>query len=114
MSDQSKPIRFSPQYKLITTAIIVGLTVLFLQHISHVLSPFIGAIITAYLFNPLVSWLEQRTKTGRAIWIVVLYVIAFLLIYGLFTQLWPIIVQQTRDIASTAPMMATQIANFFE
>jgi predicted PurR-regulated permease PerM len=114
MTEESKPIRFSPLYKLITVAIIVALTILFFQHVNQVLAPFIGAIITAYLFNPLVSWLEQRMKWGRAIWIVVLYALAFLLIYSLIKLIGPIIVQQTRDIARVAPSVATQIAGFFD
>ncbi len=114
MSHVSKPIRFSARYKLITAAIVVALTILFFQHISHVLTPFIGAIITAYLFNPLVSWLQRRTGMGRAIWIVVLYVLAFLLIYALFTWLWPIIMEQSGDLARAAPRLATEIRNFFE
>ncbi|WP_129628945.1 AI-2E family transporter [Candidatus Oscillochloris fontis] len=113
MSVMPKPIRFSPQTKLITAGIIVALTILFIQHIEHVLPPFIAAIITAYLFNPLVSWLQRRVKTGRAIWIVVMYVITFLLLYSLFTWIWPIIVQQTSDLARAAPQLANQIADFF-
>ncbi|NTW01571.1 MAG: AI-2E family transporter [Oscillochloris sp.] len=114
MSYESQPIRFSAHYKLITAAVVISLAILFLLHIQHMLSPFIGAIITAYLFNPLVSWLERRTGMGRAIWIVVLYVLAFLLLYGLFTWIWPIIVEQTRDLARAAPSMATEISGFFE
>ncbi|MBX0328100.1 AI-2E family transporter [Oscillochloris sp. ZM17-4] len=114
MSQESVPIRFSARYKLITTAVIVALTILFFQHIRHVLPPFIGAIITAYLFNPLVTWLQRRTGMGRAIWIVVLYVLAFLLFYGLFIWIWPIIVEQTRDMARAAPQLVNEIRSFFE
>ncbi|NNJ10822.1 AI-2E family transporter [Chloroflexales bacterium ZM16-3] len=114
MSQGSKPIRFSAHYKLITAAIIIALTILFFQHIRHVLPPFIGAIITAYLFNPLVTWLQRRTGMGRAIWIVVLYVLAFLLFYGLFIWIWPIIVEQTSDMARAAPQLVNEIRSFFE
>ncbi len=114
MSQESQPIRFSAQYKLITATIVIALTILLYQQVVHVLAPFIAAIITAYLFNPLVSWLQRRTGLGRAIWIVVLYVIVFLLIYGLFTWLGPIIIQQSRDIARQAPQLASEIRNIFE
>lgn len=114
MSQESRPIRFSAQYKLITAALIVAITLLFVQHISHVLTPFIAAIITAYLFNPLVSWLERRAGLGRAIWIVVIYVLAFLLIYSLVTGIWPLIMQQSRDLARAAPQLINQIRTFFE
>lgn len=110
---EPKPIRFSPLYKLIAVTIVVALGIALLLHIEHVLAPFIAAIITAYLFNPLVTWLEQRARLGRALWIVVLYVLAFLLIYGLFTWLWPRIVQQSRDLAATAPTLINGIRDFF-
>lgn len=114
MSVEPRPIRFSAQYKLIAVAIVVALTILLLLSVEHVLPPFIAAIITAYLFNPLVGWLDRRTGMGRAIWIVVLYVLAFLLLYALFTWLWPRVVQQSRDLAAAAPALVAQITTFFE
>jgi predicted PurR-regulated permease PerM len=114
MSQESQPIRFSAQYKLITAAIIIALTIMLFQQVVHVLTPFIAAIITAYLFNPLVTWLQQRSGLARALWIIVLYVIAFLLIYGLVTWIWPIIVQQTRDLARAAPQLVNDLRSTFE
>lgn len=114
MSVEQQPIRFSPQFKLIAVALVVALSIWLLLAVQHVLTPFIAAIITAYLFNPLVSWLDRRTRTGRAIWIAVLYVIAFLLLYGLGTLIWPRIVQQSRDLAAAAPTIALRIQGFFQ
>lgn len=113
MSIEPKPIRFSPQYKLIAVAIVVVLGILLLGAVEHVLAPFIAAIITAYLFNPLVTWLERQAKMGRALWIAVLYVIAFLLLYGLVTWIWPRLVEQTRGLAAAAPDLVSQIQTFF-
>ncbi|NTU84039.1 MAG: AI-2E family transporter [Chloroflexales bacterium] len=114
MATEQKPIRFSPQYKLISVALVVVLTVWFLLAVQHMLTPFVAAIITAYLFNPLVGWLQRRTGVGRVLWIAVLYVLAFLLIYGLGTLFWPRVAQQSRDLAATAPAMAVQIQGFFQ
>ncbi len=108
-----QPIRFSPLYKLIAAALVVVLTIWFLLAVKHMLTPFIAAIITAYLFNPLVGWLDRNTRLGRALWIAVLYVLAFLLLYTIGTLMWPRVAQQTRDLAATAPSMAVQIQNFF-
>jgi predicted PurR-regulated permease PerM len=58
--------------------------------------------------------MQRRTGLSRAIWIAVLYVFAFLLLYGLFTWIWPIIVQQLRDIARTAPQLVDEIRTIFE
>ncbi|HMQ33455.1 MAG TPA: AI-2E family transporter [Chloroflexaceae bacterium] len=113
MTAQQRPIRFSPVYKLIAAALVVVLTIWFLLAVKHMLTPFVAAIITAYLFNPLVGWLERRTRLGRALWIAVLYVLAFLLIYTIGTLMWPRVAQQSRDLAATAPAMAAQIQSFF-
>lgn len=113
MSIQQTPIRFSPRIKLIVVALIAALTIWLLVAIEHVLPPFIAAIITAYLFNPLVSWLQRRTGLGRAFWIAILYVLAFLLIYGLATLLWPRIVQQWRELTAAVPQVAGQIESLF-
>lgn len=113
MSTEQRPIRFAPQYKLIAVTLVVALTIWFLLAVQHMLTPFIAAIITAYLFNPLVGWLERRTGIGRILWIAVLYVLAFLVIYSIGTYFWPRVAQQSRDLASTAPALAIQIQAFF-
>lgn len=110
---EQRPIRFSPQYKLIAVTIVVALTIWFLLAVKHMLTPFVAAIITAYLFNPLVGLLERRTGVARWLWIAVLYVLAFLVLYGLGTLIWPRVAQQSRDLAATAPAIAAQIQAFF-
>lgn len=114
MDAESRPIRFSYQAKWISSAIVVALAILLLMEVTHILPPFIGAIITAYLFNPLISWLHRRTRIGRAVWIVVLYIVAGFALYSLFTALWPRIVQQSRDLAASAPVIIRELTIFFE
>jgi predicted PurR-regulated permease PerM len=114
MENDARPIRFSYQAKWITSAIVVGLLIVFLHEITHILPPFIGAIITAYLFNPLIGWLHRRTGISRAIWIVILYIVAGSVLYGLFTALWPRVVQQSRDLAASAPMIIRELTIWFE
>lgn len=114
MSIEQRSIRFTPRIKLIAVALVVGLAVWFLLAVRHILTPFIAAIITAYIFNPLINWLERRAGLGRGLWIVMLYVLAFMLLYGLGGWIWPHIVQQTRDLAATAPAAAGRIQGFFQ
>lgn len=106
-------IRLSAQGKLIAVAIVLGLSVLLLMSIGSVLTPFIAAIITAYIFNPLVSLLERRTHTGRAPWIVVIYVVAFSLLYGLFIWVWPRIVNQYNGFVEQLPQIVASLTNMF-
>ncbi len=111
---EARPIRFSFQAKVLSSALVVALSVGLIMSVTHVLPPFIGAIITAYLFNPLIGWLHHRTRLGRAFWIVVLYLVAFLALYAIFTALWPRIVQQSRDLAASAPMIIRELTILFE
>jgi predicted PurR-regulated permease PerM len=98
MSVESKPIRLSPVAKYITVAIIVALTILLVSAVGHVTTPFVAAAITAYLFNPMITFLNRRTRVSRAVWILVLYVAIGAIIYGLGRFLGPIIAMQYRDL----------------
>src|SRR5258706_8461510 len=98
MSVEAKPIRLSSTAKFITVAIMIALTILLLQAVEDVLTPFIAAVITAYLFNPLITVLNRRTRVSRALWILVLYITIGVLIYGLVRFLGPIVVHQYRDL----------------
>lgn len=110
MTVEAKPIRLSPTGKFIVVAIIIALTILLLHAVGHVMSPFVAAAITAYLFNPLIRWLQHRTHAGRAIWIVVLYVLVAMLLYGLFRFVGPIIGGQYRDLRHHIPEIVGTIS----
>ncbi len=114
MESSDRPIRFSYQARWIVSGLVIVLTIWFLFAVTHILPPFIAAIITAYLFNPLIGWLHRRTRVGRAVWIVILYIVAFIVLYSLFTALWPRIVQQSRDLAANAPIIIRELTIFFE
>src|SRR5215216_795380 len=111
MSIEARPIRLSPVAKLITIVIIIVLAILLISAIGHVLTPFIAAAITAYLFNPLISWLNHRTRISRAFWILVLYVMDGFLIYGLVRFLGPIIFEQYRELRHQIPRIVNDISN---
>lgn len=102
------------QGKLLVVGIVVLLALLLLANIGPVLLPFIAAIITAYIFNPLISFLQRHTRLGRAFWIVILYVLAFSLLYWLGTWLWPRLVSQYEDLIARLPGVVLAISNTFE
>jgi len=114
--DGSPPrsIRLSTHGKLVAAALLVGLAILLLRTIGPVLAPFIAAIITAYLFNPLVSWLDRRSRIHRAVWIGVLYVIIFSLLFLLGTWVWPRITYQYGEIVAQLPRLMDFVAEQFE
>lgn len=113
MQSETHKIRLSIHGKLITVAIIVGLAIFLLLSVGHVLTPFIAAIITAYLFNPLVSFLQRRTRVRRSVWIGVLYILIFFLLYSLGTWGWPRIIRQYEDLIGKLPDFVTGLVEEF-
>ncbi len=106
---EPKPIRLSPAGKFITIAIIVALAILLISSVRQIMTPFITAIITAYLFNPLIGWLSRRTGIGRGLWIGVLYVLIGALAYALIRSLGPIVTAQYTELVGQIPAMRLQI-----
>ena len=51
-----------------------------LRMIANVLVPFCVALIIAYIFNPIVTFVQQRLKLSRILGLVTFYVIILLLI----------------------------------
>jgi predicted PurR-regulated permease PerM len=110
MMVQPKPIRLSPIAKLVTVAVIVGLGILLVWAAGAIMTPFVAAAITAYLFNPLIGWLHRRTGLGRALWIIVLYVLIGVLVYNLGQWLGPLAGMQWRELRRQFPFMVRDIA----
>ncbi|KPV54181.1 hypothetical protein SE17_05345 [Kouleothrix aurantiaca] len=109
MSVEPKPIRLSSTGKFITVLLIVALSLLLIWLAQSILAPFIAALITAYLFNPLIGWLNRRTGVGRAVWILVLYVLVGIVVYGLIQTFGPRLAAQYGEMVAQLPAMRVQI-----
>lgn len=109
MSVEPKPIRLSPTGKFITLAIIVALAILLFIAVGSILTPFVAAVITAYLFNPLIGWLHRRTGVGRGVWIGVVYVLIGALAYALVRSIGPMVGFQYRGLVAQIPKMSQQV-----
>jgi predicted PurR-regulated permease PerM len=114
MQPDSKPIRLSTTGKTIAVALVVALTIYLLHEVHHILAPFIAAIIVAYLFNPLISLLYRRTGVSRALWILVLYVLAFALLYGVATLIVPRITAQYNSLVEQRFVIVQSIQGLFQ
>lgn len=110
MNVEAKPIRLSNAGKFIAIAIIVALAILLFRAVGHVMTPFIAAAITAYLFNPLITWLNRRTRITRAVWILVLYVLLGGLMYWGVRSLGPIVIDQYDDLRSQIPTVVSDVS----
>ncbi len=109
MMAQPRPIRFSSTAKFITAALLVIGAIWLLRTAWHIVTPFIAAGITAYLFNPLIRWLSARSRLGRAFWITMLYILAGLLIYALIYSFGPALVAQYREFVAQVPAIINTV-----
>jgi predicted PurR-regulated permease PerM len=105
---QSKPIIFPLWAKITTAAIIIALTLMLLREVGGLLNPFIWAVITAYLLNPLVSGLTNRTRIARIWWVILLYIVAGFVIYLGANWLVPRLANQYSDLIRALPDFATR------
>ncbi len=104
---------FSPRSKLIAFWVLAGLTILGLAHFFSVLSPFLWAIITAYIFTPLITLLARRTHLPRPVIATVVYLaIMAALIVGIVT-LVPVVQQQGRELINQLPQTTEAGVDYF-
>jgi predicted PurR-regulated permease PerM len=90
-------------------SIVVALTILLIRGLGNVATPFFAAAITAYLFNPLITWLQRHTKIGRAAWIGLLYLVVGLIINLAFRFIGPIIARQYSELIANLPAMLADL-----
>ncbi len=103
---QQTRIIFPTWAKVTTAAIVIVLTILLLRAVGGLVNPFLWALITAYLLNPLVTALQYRTRIARIWWVLLLYVIAGLGIYLAFNTLVPRLARQYSDLVAALPNFA--------
>lgn len=74
----------------------------------NILSPFIVALIVAYIFNPLVFHFQRRWKVGRLGAVVATYMFILLMFAAAMSFLVPVVYRQARaGIASTVEFVKT-------
>lgn len=103
---QQTRIMFPLWAKITTVAIIIALTILLLREVGGLINPFIWAIITAYLLNPLVTAFASRTRISRGWWVILLYIFAGLLIYLGANWVVPRLARQYSDLVRALPDFA--------
>src|SRR5689334_14003109 len=97
MPDYADRIYLSPRARAVILWVTVAVGLLFVWQIGGILAPFIWALITAYVLNPVVMFLASRTRLPRRIWAILFYVVLLgLLIFGLGTLL-PLLSRQLTD-----------------
>lgn len=81
------------------------------ENLKSILSPFVWAIVVAYLLDPLVNFIQrERLKRSLAILIVYLLVIGMFIIIG--WSIVPAIIEETKKLIIDIPYYAEQIEEF--
>lgn len=76
--------------------LIAGTVILY--NVRAILPPFILAAVVAYILNPLVDALEQRTRCSRTCIVVILYILLIIGLIVLIVLVTPTLVHQVRAI----------------
>jgi len=103
----------SSRAKLVTFWILTGLTVLGLAHFFKILTPFLWAAITAYVFQPLINVFSRRLHLPRPLVAVVIYLaIVACIVMGALTA-WPVLRQQATELVNEVPgVVETGVSEF--
>jgi predicted PurR-regulated permease PerM len=103
-----------PTWAKVTTVVVISvLALLLLRAVGSLLSPFIWAIVTAYLFNPLISTLATRTRTRRLWWVILLYLVAAGLLFWGFNWIVPRLANQYSELVQALPDFAIRTEAWF-
>ena len=106
--------RLSPRGKVVVLWLAVGLGVLLLSRVPHILSPFLWALVTAYLLQPLISAFQRVLRLPRALVAFVLYVGLMALIVFAGIRLFPLVRAQTLGLLGQLPATVQVASNEFE
>src|SRR3712207_2346708 len=96
-------VTLSPRARavVIWIAVILGGFVLFEAH--HALTPFIWAVITAYIFHPLVSLVHRKTRLPKHLITGWFFAMVGLVLIIALINLTPLLVTQIDDLRQQLP-----------
>lgn len=95
----------SPRTKAIVFWLLLGATIYLLTLVPHVLSPFIWALVTAYIFQPIINALQRASRLPRRFISAVLFFVLFLSLGLVIGAAMPILRRQAIELAYQAPGM---------
>ena len=111
---EARTLRFPLWAKIATVTIVAVLLLMLLRAMGGLLNPFLWALVTAYLFNPLVRTLALRTRMRRFWWVLLLYIIAGVLVWAGIRYLWPRLFAQFSELQAALPDIARTTTHWLE
>ena len=84
--------------------------IVLIKNILKILTPFFIGIVVAWLFNPIVSFLQKK-KINRILGTVLVYIVFIGVLYFFVYNIIPLIASQTKDLANSIPSITESITN---
>lgn len=98
----TQSVRLDPRTKIFIAAVLLLFLLLLLGQLASILTPFILAMLMAFVLNPLVAALVRRTHLPRVVYVILLYAIFVGGIVWLI-RLIPVIGHEVRSLMSHLP-----------
>ena len=111
---EKRALRFPLWAKIATVAIVITLLLLLLRAMGGLLNPFLWALVTAYLLNPLVRALAQRSRIRRFWWVLLIYIVFGFLLFAGINYLWPRLFGQFTELQEALPDFARTSTRWLE
>src|SRR5919202_199444 len=100
---QTERIFLSPRARATILWVAAALLLFFLWQLSGVLTPFVWAIVTAYVLNPVVIFIARRTGMSRRLWSILFYVLLLAFVVLGLSNLGPLIGRQIGELVRELP-----------
>ena len=91
-------VTLSPRARTTVAWIGVALAILLAVLAWHALAPFIWAVVTAYLFHPIVAGIQRRTRLPKQVVALWFFLLIGLLFAIVFINITPLIVDQLEEV----------------
>lgn len=85
----------------------------FILTLLKVITPFFIGLFVAWLFNPIVHYLEEK-KINRTLGTIIVYIVLLISIYVLLSAIIPLFSSQINDFVSTIPNVVDSLKNWVD
>lgn len=103
--------QLTPRTKTIVAWIVVAAALYLVTSVPHVLAPFIWAMVTAYIFQPVINVLERLLHLPRRFIAATLFFVLFFLLAIVVGAALPILRKQAIELVNQAPGMIQAIGS---
>lgn len=112
MPENAESIYLSSRARATIIWIALAIGLLFLWQVHGILTPFIWAIITAYVLNPVVVFLSTRTGMPRRLWASLFYLVLLGLLVWALGTLVPMLSKQLTEFIRELPRHLREAGRF--